>query len=460
MTENNLTEQLAQQAISYRFDDLPDDVVRIAKLAILDQVGCTVRGAREPLAEILSEESFGRAVTADEMLTATVNSASLTDITLVRAAAGHAIDFDDTLLAAHGCHAGTPIVSAVLTLANTRPVSGKSVIEAIVAGFEVDARVAKLLTPEHYFNGFHSTSSLGVFGVAAACGKVLGLNQEQMQTAFGIAATQASGIKCVFGTMSKPFNAGKCSANGLLAARLAARGFTSSQDAIEADKGYLELFLGKESDARTIADASKFKILGNGFKLHAACHATHPMIEAINAIKSETDFGSQDVAKLEVSVSELALKTASIGEPTTGLEGKFSFPHTAALTVCGFDTAADSSYEDDILKNTELAALRGKVISRAGDGNPSVTRVTIDLKDGTRLAKDLDFRALSSDLGLLSDSLEAKYAANTEGALEPTVAANLARLFLQVDASTDVGADVKSICGVASDVGRTVAMSG
>ena len=115
MSQSNLTEQLAELAISYRFDDLPEDVVHVAKLAILDQIGCTVRGVREPLAQILAEETFGIAPDAAQTLTGAVGSPSLADITLVRAAAGHAIDFDDTLLAAHGCHAGTPIISALLT---------------------------------------------------------------------------------------------------------------------------------------------------------------------------------------------------------------------------------------------------------------------------------------------------------------------------------------------------------
>lgn len=457
MTESNITAKLAEIAIGYEYDQLPAEVVQIAKLAVLDQVGCTVRGVREPLVEILAEESFGRTISAEEMLSSPAGNASLADTTLVRASAGHAIDFDDTLLPAHGCHAGTPIISAVLTLANAMPVSGKTLIEAVVAGFEIDSRVASLLTPEHYFNGFHSTASLGVFGVTAACGKVMGLNQEQMQTAFGIAATQASGIKCVFGTMTKPFNAGKCSANGLLAARLAARGFTSAQNAIEADKGYLELFIGKAEEERAIADPSKFKIMGNGFKLHAACHATHPMIEAINALKNESQFATEHVEKVAVRVSELAIKTASVTEPTTGLEGKFSFPHTAALALTGLDTAADSSYEDEILQNAELAELRAKVVPFVSEGDLMTTEVTIDLKDGTTLSKGLNFRDLGADLDALGQSLQAKFNTNTAGVLEQTAAASLAQLIMDVDACADVGGVVQSICAGES-IGNAVSV--
>ena len=380
------TEEIARQALSYRYEDLPGEVVDWARLSLLDHCGLAIRGAREELTQILSNTFLGRGIAGTDMIPGALSGASLQDLAMLRASSAHAIDFDDTLLSAMGAHVGSTVNSALLTLAAQTPVSGKAYLEALVAGYETTARIASLVTLDHYEEGFHSTSSMGVFGVAAACAKLLGADQETLQRALGLAATQACGVKAVFGTMTKPFNAGRCSANGILAGRLAMQGFTCTTDAIESDKGFTQLFKGKPAQEWNLAPENTYLITRNAYKAHAACHATHAMIEGINRLKAENDFALEDVDQVELLVDPLSLKTASIGEPATGLECKFSFAQVAAFALTGRDTASDATYADSILQDEQVNAARGLVrVCSTDQLGSGATGIRIALRSGRTL---------------------------------------------------------------------------
>ena len=153
------------------------------------------------------------------------------------ARSAHALDYDDVNLAMPG-HPSVAILPGLLALAEQRHSSGRDVITAFVAGYETACRIGSALQPGHYNLGFHATGTVGCFGAAAACARLLGLDAEATAQALGIAGTQAAGLKSQFGTMCKPFHAGKASQNGLLAARLAARGFSSRPDLVECEQGF------------------------------------------------------------------------------------------------------------------------------------------------------------------------------------------------------------------------------
>ena len=150
---------------------------------------------------------------------------------------GHALDYDDVNLAMPG-HPSVAILPGLLALAEERQSTGREVIAAFVAGYETACRIGMAMRPGHYDRGFHATGTVGVFGAAAACARLLGLDAEATGRALGIAGTQAAGLKSQFGTMCKPFHAGKAAQNGLLAARLAARGFSSRPDLVECEQGF------------------------------------------------------------------------------------------------------------------------------------------------------------------------------------------------------------------------------
>ena len=209
----------------------------LARQCVLDYYGVALAGADDPLVAMLLEE-FAEAG-GNPQASLIGHSARLPALpaALVNGAIGHALDYDDVNLAMPG-HPSVAILPGLLALAEQRRSSGREVIAAFVAGYETACRIGSALRPGHYDLGFHATGTVGCFGAAAACARLLNLDAEATARALGIAGTQASGLKSQFGTMCKPFHAGKASQNGLLAARLAARGFSSRPDLVECEQGF------------------------------------------------------------------------------------------------------------------------------------------------------------------------------------------------------------------------------
>ena len=223
------THRLAQFILSTRYDDLPEGVSHEAKRTLLNWVGCAIGGSRDaavtnaiaaftPFIGAPQASVLGRGERADALNAALLNGIS-----------SHVLDFDDTH-AENAIHPAAPVAPAILALAEYRPVSGRDLLGALIVGVETECRIARLLGPSHYARGWHTTATTGTFGAAAAAAKLLGVAGEPLTHAFGLAGTQAAGLKSCFGTVSKPLHPGKAAQNGLLAARLAARGFTSDTD--------------------------------------------------------------------------------------------------------------------------------------------------------------------------------------------------------------------------------------
>lgn len=206
-----------------------------ARHALLDWAAVTVAGSREPLAAMLVGE-FG-AASGPCTIVATGRRAAPHDAALVNGATGHALDYDDVNFMMHG-HPTAPVAPVALALGEALGKTGCQVIDAFIAGTEVECRIGAMAGYGHYDKGFHATGTMGTFGAAAAASHLLGLNAQQTANALGMAATQAAGLKSMFGTMTKPFHAGKAAMNGLMAARLAARGFTAATDGIETAQGF------------------------------------------------------------------------------------------------------------------------------------------------------------------------------------------------------------------------------
>src|SRR6516225_5487856 len=223
MSETGLTHVLASKAAGLDYDNLPPPARELVRQCVLDYLGVAVAGASDGLVRLLLDEmnEAGGApkasVIGHELRLPALSAA------LVNGAAAHALDYDDVNMAMPG-HPSVAILPALLALAELRHSSGHAVATAFVAGYETTCRIGAALQPGHYNLGFHSTGTIGSFGAAAACARLLGLDAETTAIALGIAGTQAAGLKSQFGTMCKPFHAGRASQNGLLAARRAAGG--------------------------------------------------------------------------------------------------------------------------------------------------------------------------------------------------------------------------------------------
>src|SRR5712691_897451 len=209
----SVTRTLAERAAAVSYEALPEPVRALARQCVLDYYGVALAGADDPLVAILLDEVSEAGGAAQAGIIGHKARLPVLSAALVNGAIGHALDYDDVNLAMPG-HPSVAILPGLLALAEERHSSGRDVIAAFVAGYETCCRIGMALRPGHYNIGFHATGTVGAFGAAAACARLLGLDAAATAQALGIAGTQAAGLKSQFGTMCKPFHAGKASHNG------------------------------------------------------------------------------------------------------------------------------------------------------------------------------------------------------------------------------------------------------
>jgi 2-methylcitrate dehydratase PrpD len=382
--------------------DLPADVATVARHCVLDWFACAVAGSAEPLSSILRDEL----VTGDgeASIVGTRQRAGARTAALVNGAAGHALDYDDTHLVLGG-HSTVPVFPAALALAEELDRSGAELLAAFVTGVEIETRLGAGIGPSHYAKGWHATSSIGVFGAAAAASRLLELDAEQFGRAIGLAASQASGLKANFGTMTKPFHAGHAAERGLLAAQLARRGFTANPDALDANQGLSQAAGDGHWHAERMDALDDWLLPQTLFKYHAACYLTHAAIEATAALSPTAD----TVERITVTVNPGNLDVCAIPRPRTGLEAKFSLTATTAFTVLGIDTTDPASFVDEHVADDRVAALieRVAVVPDAGLRNTQV-RVEVVADGRTRVAEH-DTGVPAADLDAQGAKLRAKF---------------------------------------------------
>jgi 2-methylcitrate dehydratase PrpD len=429
----DVTRQLARAATRVRFDDLPPDVVFLAKQCLLDWLGVTLAGVGEPLAVILRDQAAFEGGNPQATLVGDGSMVSLGQAALVNGATSHALDYDDVHMGMSG-HPSVPVIPALLALAEQRRGSGRDFIAAFVAGFEMECRVGALVMPGHYAAGFHSTGTLGTFGAAAACAHLLGLDEERWLQALGIAAAQAAGLKAMFGTMCKPLHAGKAAANGLMAAQLAARGFTSNPAALEAAQGFAATQTTTPNPERALAGlGDDYAIRGALFKYHAACYGTHETIEGMLRLRENAGVRPEQVRAVRVAVPPGNLTMCNIQEPATALEGKFSLRFTAALALAGEQTN-EQAFTDAAVRRPDLVALRDRVsVAAAAPGDARGTKVELELADGRVLSEQVNLDIPATDLEQQWQRLEAKFDSLAEPVLGSGGAASLRTAVSKLD---------------------------
>ena len=282
-----LTAQLIGKVLPLRCDDLPADVRRVARDCLLDWLACTYVGLSEPASNLVAEAAADEGGHPRATFIGRSAKGSVLQAALVNGTASHALDYDDVNLTVPG-HMSAAIIPALLALAEERGSTGADFVGAFVAGYETACRIGKLVEPAHYANGFHATATIGSLGAAVACAHLLQLSPMQACHAVGVAATQAAGLKAMFGTMAKPLHAGLASQAGLRGALLAHKGFTSRTDALECVQGFASVH---GTDFR-VGDAlaqpeGGYHLLANLFKFHAACYSTHSTIDALVELRRD-----------------------------------------------------------------------------------------------------------------------------------------------------------------------------
>ena len=401
-----VTAALAGHISAMHLGDLPPAALIVAKQCLLDWIGVALAGRNEPLVRILIDELTPADDPAGVAILGHGRRARIDDAVLINGAMGHALDFDDVIMPMG--HPTVPVAPVVFALAQQRGASGAAALEAFIAGVETECRIARLLGPSHYAKGWHTTATTGTFGAAAAAAHLLGVEGETLTHAFGLAGTQAAGLKSCFGTMSKPLHPGKAAQNGLLAARLAARGFTSDTDILASAQGFADTQSTTADAALGLADRPAPWVVEALFKYHAACYLTHDSIEAANQLRIEEAIAPDTIVSVSVKVPSGHLGVCNIQAPTTGLECKFSLRMTTALALSGEDTFQEALFSDATAHRPDLVALRDKVtIDPTQVGRGCV--VTVRLKDGRTLSRIGDVSQPLRDLAAQQDKLERKF---------------------------------------------------
>lgn len=423
-----ITETLAQFAAELTFDQIPQQARTVARHCLMDMVGVALAGKAEPLSEILLAQIEDEGGAQHASLIGIGERTSSVQAALYNGSAAHALDFDDV----HGAFTGHPTVAvmpAVLALAERHGKDGKAVITAFVAGVEVLARIGGMMSKGHYARGWHATGTIGTIGAAAACANLLGLDSEATNRAMGIAATQAAGLKSNFGTMTKPLHAGKAASNGLLAASLAARGFTARENTLDITQGFGDTMAEGELDIDRALEriGELFHTQDTLFKYHAACYGVHAPTEAALRLRLQDGFDPAKIEKIEISVPQNCIGMCDIAEPTSGLEAKFSLTHNVALGLLNKADGSLSLYQDESFEMDDVAALRAKShVTGHPEYDSFYSEVVVHQKDGQIIKQEFD---ISLPMGDLS-AQEAKLAKKFKALATPVVGEERAELMI------------------------------
>ena len=412
-----VTRRLARYVVKSQFTDIPEAVRKEAIRSILNWTGCAVGGCRHPTLDrtlaALSEFSgpreasvLGRSERLDILHAALMNGIS-----------SHVFDFDDTHLKTI-IHPSGPVASALLALTERKAVSGGEFLHAFILGVEVECRIGNAVYPEHYDVGWHITGTTGVFGAAASAGKLLGLDEQQMTWALGIAATQSSGLREMFGTMCKSFHPGRAAQNGLTSALLASKNFTSSDQAIEAPRGFANVLSTKQDYAEiTEGLGETFEVALNTYKPFACGIVIHPTIDGCVQLRNEHSLKADDIERIDVRVHPLVLELTGKKTPQVGLEGKFSVYHSAAVAII-YGAAGEKEYSDTCVLEPAVIALRDRVDAVADDGVPEDgAELKVTLTNGKVLNKRVEHAIGSLGRPMSNGELEAKFRGLTDGIL-------------------------------------------
>jgi 2-methylcitrate dehydratase PrpD len=393
------TAALAQWISTVQDEAITASAWEWSKHVLLDWLAVGLAGASEPLVQMLLAEYGGGGEQPCTLLGSPMR-ARPHDAALINGAAGHALDFDDVASRMVG-HPTAPVAPAALALGQSLGAGGRDLLRAIIVGHEIESRIGEVAGLSHYQLGFHVTGTIGTFGAAAACARLRGLDAGTTRHALGLAAAQAAGLKSMFGTMAKPLHAGKAAMNGLMAAQLAARGFTANESAIECPQGFAATQAPTVNRMSTVIDTSAgYAVESALFKYHASCYLTHSTIEAIRQARARHGVTLDALDSMTVTVAGNHRGVCDIANPQTGLNVKFSILHLAALALDGADTAALGLYTDETARDERYGRARARIslnVINASDRDSA--SVTIRLRDGREVTEKANVAIPAKDLG-------------------------------------------------------------
>ena len=432
-----LTKTLCGSLAAAQFGDLSAAAVREARRGVIDWIGCALAGSGHKtvstLLSVLQETSgrpqatvFGRGL-----------KLGLLDAPLANGLMGHVLDYDDTHMGGVVLHTSSPVLAALFALAERSPVGGADFMLAYAIGFEAGVRSGRS-APGHHKGGWHLTGTLGTIAAAAACGRLLKLDRQKLTYTLGIAGTEAAGMQQNRGTMCKSFHAGKAAANGVLAALLAERGFDSTQEIIEGEKGFCRIYSDVADPEQLTAGLGQgWVIETNGHKPYACGVVLHPLIDAIVAIRNRDAIDPAAVSEIGLRVHPLVLAITGVVEPATGLQSKFSTVHSAAVALID-GTAGVAQYSDAKATDAAVAALRRKVKAVADDTLRKDEAYAAITAGGKRHEMHIAHASGTADNPMSDAAIEAKFMANATPVIGRARAERARDFVLSLERQADV----------------------
>jgi 2-methylcitrate dehydratase PrpD len=428
--------------------EVPGDARAVAASAVLDTVGVTLAGASEPASIAVQHLAAEEGGAARCRILATSQRTGAGLAALANGTAAHALDYDDMCFVSLA-HPSAPLVAAALAAGELVAARGRALLDAYVVGFEIEAVLGRVMNPRHYTQGWHCTSTLGTIGAAAAAARLLSLDREATARCLSIAASEASGLKENFGTMTKPLHAGLAARGGVDAVLLARRGLTASARAIDGPQGYLAAMASARGDLGDAPDAlgRRWEIVETGVtvKLYPSCAGTHPALDAILGLRRQHQFGAADIESIDIGVDAVTPTILIHDRPATGLEGKFSMQFCAAAAAVagrvGLDTFNTTSLNDPSIRAL-LPRVTMKVDASLRTDAPALTqaRVAIRLRDGRTLTAYADGARGYPDRSASSEELAEKFRTCAAFVMDPEAVEHALGMLRSLDILPDIRA--------------------
>ncbi|KAL5358743.1 hypothetical protein BJX96DRAFT_183309 [Aspergillus floccosus] len=418
------TQAAAHWASTLSYSSLPPSVVHAAIRSFYNWVGCTIGGSNHPATSIAYKSLsrfFGAPTSA---LLGTDTQVDAQHAALLNGIASHVHDYDDTHLETI-IHPTGPVAAALLSFAQSldRPVPGPEFITALAAGIEIECKAGMAVWPSHYDVGWHITSTTGSIGAAVAVARLLKLDEEKTAHAIGIAATQVTGLREMFGSHTKSFHPGRAAQNGLLAAVLAAEGYTSSVQALEAKRGWVKVVSDDatlEQQIASLTAGGTWEIEKNAFKPFPCGIVIHPVVDGCVWLHGELrrrGLQTSDIKSIHATVHPLVLELTGKKCPQDGLEAKFSVYHGGAVGVL-YGKATPAQYDDTVVTDARTVELRGKITATASEEiRADECRLTVEFMGdvATAIHWHVDHAVGSLDLPMTDAQLTAKFVDQCEG---------------------------------------------
>ncbi len=405
--------------------DLPPALLAEGRRCVLDGIGVALAGSTDQCSRIVQDQIRVQGGSGEASILGHAQwgvPASLA--ARANGTAGHAMDFDDTQLSNAPdrifgllTHPTVAPLAAGLAVAERENASGAALLEAFLVGFEVECKVSEAIHPRHYREGFHSTATVGTIGAMATAAKLMGLDRDRLAMALGIAASLASGIRLGFGTMTKPLHAGRAAENGIVAADLAAGGFTAGHDALEAEWGFFRVFGGGFEPERIVgALGSPFTLLDPGVSVKPFPSGSlgHPSMQALLDLVTDKDIAPEDIATITFRAGHNILRPLRYAEPTNELEAKFCIPFVLSC-IALHRRAGIREFEDDFVHSDEAREMMARVHVEFDGGIDAQgydrmrSAMDVALRDGSEFTIEADTYPGGPERPLTREQLHAKF---------------------------------------------------